>query len=150
VVKKMNIQTKFHGEQEINKEDIIQFTSGIPGFLEEKEFIVLPIEGTDLFVLQSVKTDGVAFIIADPFLLFPQYEFDLPQEVLEKLEIRSEKDVVTFAILTVREPFQDTTANLQAPLIINQTRKLGKQVILNTPTYQTKHSIMTPQEQEEK
>ncbi|CAM3555908.1 flagellar assembly protein FliW [Aeromicrobium ponti] len=146
----MNIQTKFHGEQEVNKEDIIQFASGIPGFLEEKEFIVLPIEGTDLFVLQSVKTADVAFIITDPFLLFPQYEFELPQEVLEKLEIQSEKDVVTFAILTVREPFQNTTANLQAPVIINQTRKLGKQVILNNPAYQTKHSIMTPQEQGEK
>lgn len=146
----MNIQTKFHGKQEVNKEDIIQFESGIPGFLEEKEFIVLPIEGTDLFVLQSVKTTDVAFIITDPFLIFPQYEFELPQEVLEKLEIQSEKDVATFAILTVREPFQKTTANLQAPLIINQTKKLGKQVILNNPAYQTKHRIMTPQEQEEK
>ncbi|WP_394141217.1 flagellar assembly protein FliW [Cytobacillus oceanisediminis] len=146
----MNIQTKFHGEQEVNKEGIIQFVRGIPGFLEEKEFIVLPIEGTDLFVLQSVKTADVAFIITDPFLIFPQYEFELPQEVLGKLEIQSEKDVVTFTILTVREPFQETTANLQAPLILNQRKKLGKQVILNNPAYQTKHSIMTPQEQGEK
>ncbi|WHY33790.1 flagellar assembly protein FliW [Cytobacillus firmus] len=146
----MKIQTKFHGEQEINKDDIIQFPSGIPGFLEEKEFYILPFEGTDLFVLQSVKTTEVAFIVTDPFVLFPQYEFDLPEEALEKLEIQSNKDVATFAILTVREPFQETTANLQAPLVINQTKKLGKQIILNQTTYQTKHKIMTPQEQGER
>jgi flagellar assembly factor FliW len=122
----------------------------VPGFLEEKEFYILSLEGTDLYVLQSVKKTEVAFIITDPFVLFPQYEFDLPEEVLEKLEIESEKDVATFTILTVREPFQETTANLQAPLIINQTKKLGKQVILNNPTYQTKHKILTPQEQGEK
>ncbi|MBN8201548.1 flagellar assembly protein FliW [Bacillus sp. NTK034] len=146
----MNIQTKFHGEQEINKEDIIKFPSGIPGFLEEKEFYILPLEGTDLFVLQSVKTPEVAFIVTDPFFLFPQYEFDLPDEAIEKLEIQSDKDVATFAILTVREPFEETTANLQAPLVINQTKKLGKQVILNQAPYQTKHKIMTPQEQGER
>jgi flagellar assembly factor FliW len=81
-------------------------------------------------------------------VLFPKYEFDLPE--VEKLEIESEKDVATFTILTVREPFQETTANLQAPLIINQTKKLGRQVILNNPTYQTNHKILTPQEQGEK
>ncbi|PWW29452.1 flagellar assembly factor FliW [Cytobacillus oceanisediminis] len=146
----MNIQTKFHGEQEVNREDIIQFHSGIPGFLEEKEFFILPLEGTDLYVLQSVKKTAVAFIITDPFVLFPQYEFDLPEEVLEKLEIESEKDVATFTILTVRKPFQEITANLQAPLIINQAKKLGKQVILNNTAYQTKHKILTPPEQGEK
>ncbi|MBU8771531.1 flagellar assembly protein FliW [Cytobacillus oceanisediminis] len=146
----MNIQTKFHGEQEINKEDVINFPSGIPGFLDEKEFYILPLEGTDLFVLQSVKTTEVAFIVTDPFALFPQYEFDLPKEALEKLEIQSDKDVATFAILTVRDPFEETTVNLQAPLVINQTKKIGKQIILNQTPYQTKHKIVTPQEQGER
>lgn len=146
----MNIQTKFHGVQEINKDDIIYFPSGIPGFLDEKEFYILPLEGTELFVLQSILTTDMAFIITDPFVLFPQYEFDLPEEALGKLEIQSDKDVATFAILTVREPFQDTTANLQAPLVINQTKKLGKQVILRQTPYQIRHKIMTPQEQGER
>ncbi|MGA5690514.1 flagellar assembly protein FliW [Cytobacillus pseudoceanisediminis] len=146
----MNIQTKFHGEQEINKDDIIYFPYGIPGFLDEKEFYILPLEGTDLFVLQAVKTTEVAFIVTDPFALFPQYEFDLPEEALEKLEIQSDKDVATFAILTVKDSFDETTANLQAPLVINQTKKIGKQIILNQTPYKTKHKIMTPQEQGER
>ncbi|URT70524.1 flagellar assembly protein FliW [Cytobacillus firmus] len=146
----MNIQTKFHGEQEINKDDIIYFPSGIPGFLDEKEFYILPLEGTELFVMQSVKTIEVVFIVTDPFVLFPQYEFDLPEEALEKLEIQSDKDVATFTILTVKDPFEETTANLQAPLVINQTKKIGKQIILNQTPYQTKHKIMTPQEQGER
>lgn len=146
----MNIQTKFHGGQEINKDDIIQFPYGIPGFLEERVFFILPLEGTELFVLQSVKTTEVAFIVTDPFVLFPQYEFDLPEEALEKLEFQSDKDVATFAILTVRDPFEETTVNLQAPLVINQTKKIGKQIILNQTPYKTKHKIMTPQEQGER
>lgn len=101
-------------------------------------------------MLQSVKTPEVAFIVTDPFALFPQYEFDLPKEAIEKLGIQSAKDVATFAILTVREPFQETTANLQAPIVINQTKKLGKQVIFNQTPYNTKHKIMAPPEQGER
>jgi flagellar assembly factor FliW len=142
----MNIQTKFHGKQEINTDEIIKFSSGIPGFLDEKEFIILPIEGTDLYVLQSVRSQQVAFIVTDPFLVFPQYEFDLPQEAIEALEIQSEKEVATFVILTVKEPFQETTANLQAPVIINQNKKLGKQHILTNTSYQTRHKIVTQEQ----
>jgi flagellar assembly factor FliW len=142
----MNIQTKFHGEQEINTDEIIKFSSGIPGFLEEKEFTILPIEGTDLYVLQSVRSQQVAFIITDPFLIFPQYEFDLRQETIEALGIQSEKEVATFVILTVKEPFQETTANLQAPVIINQNKKLGKQLILTNTSYQTRHKIVSQEQ----
>lgn len=142
----MNIQTKFHGEQQIEKDEIIKFQTGIPGFLEEKEFVILPIEGSDLYVLQSVQSQHVAFIITNPFLIFPQYEFDLSQEAIEALGIQSKKEVATFVILTVKEPFQETTANLQAPVIINQNKKLGKQLILTNSSYQTRHNIV-PQEQ---
>jgi flagellar assembly factor FliW len=146
----MNIQTKFHGQITIKEVDIIAFPSGIPGFLEEKEFLILPLEGTELYVLQSTNTKEVAFILADPFTLLPQYEFDLPEEVLEKLDIKSDKDIAAFTILTVREPFEETTANLQAPVIINQTKKAGKQVILTNTSYLTKHKIIAPQKQGEK
>ncbi|AIE61354.1 flagellar assembly protein FliW [Bacillus methanolicus] len=140
----MKIQTKFHGEQEIVKEEIIKFDHGIPGFLDEKEFYIFPLEDTPFLILQSINTKEVAFIIADPFSLFPDYEFDLSEDVIEALKIEAEKDVAVFVILTVREPFNQTTANLQAPVIINQNKKLGKQHILNDSNYSIRHFIIKP------
>ncbi|MDT0162154.1 flagellar assembly protein FliW [Bacillus sp. AG4(2022)] len=139
----MKLLTKFHGELEINEEKVIHFNAGIPGFVEEKEFCILPIEQTPLFVLQSVKSSETAFILTDPFSFFTDYEFNLPEEVTEALSISSDKDVAVFAILTVQEPFEKTTANLQAPVIINQIEKQGKQVILNGTSYTTKHLLIT-------
>jgi flagellar assembly factor FliW len=138
----MNLQTKFHGEVELNEEQIIYFNTGIPGFVDEKEFCILPIEETPLFVLQSVKSDQTAFILTDPFNFFANYEFDLPEEVTEALSISTDKDVAVFVILTVQEPFEKTTVNLQAPVIINQKEKQGKQVILNQTSYTTKHLLI--------
>jgi flagellar assembly factor FliW len=140
----MKIQTKFHGEQEIVNEEIIKFDNGIPGFLDEKEFYIFPLDDTPFLILQSIHTKEVAFIITDPFSLFPDYEFDLSEDVIEALKIEAEKDVAVFVILTVRDPFNQTTANLQAPVIVNQNKKLGKQHILNNSIYTTKHLIFQP------
>ncbi|MDX5476625.1 MAG: flagellar assembly protein FliW, partial [Bacillaceae bacterium] len=42
---------------------------------------------------------------------------------------------------TVHEQFQETTANLQGPVVINVNKKLGKQVILTGTSYETKHKL---------
>lgn len=142
----MVIQTKFHGEQEIISEQILRFPSGIPGFLEEKEFVLFPIEDTPLLTLQSIHTKEIAFIMTEPFSFFPQYEFELPQDIIENLNIKSKKDISIFVFLTIKEPFNQTTANLQAPIVINHSNLLGKQLILNIKDYHTKHLIINPLE----
>ncbi|WP_419882282.1 flagellar assembly protein FliW [Peribacillus sp. B-H-3] len=142
----MNITTKFHGEQEIKKDDILTFETGIPGFLEEKKFCILPLEDSPFYVLQSTKSKNTAFIMADPFTFFKEYEFDLADEVMENLEIQSNEHVAVFVILTIREPFNETTANLQAPIIINTKGLLGKQYIINRGAYTTRHKIISSSE----
>lgn len=145
----MNILTKFHGQQEIAAEEIIHFEHGIPGFPNEKEFCIIPLADTPFLVMQSMKTTNVAFIIMDPFQTFPDYEFDLSDEVLEGLNIQQANDIATFVILTIQEPFEKTTANLQAPIILNQKNKKAKQYILNRSPYTTKHLIIQPPVQTE-
>ena len=140
----MKISTKFHGDIEINEKEIFTFESGIPGFLDEKQFTLLALEETPFFVLQSIATKEVAFVIANPFDFFQTYEFKLSDELLHDLHIQSEQDVMVFVILTVRDPFEDTTANLQAPVIMNVRNKLGKQYITNKDTYKTRHLLIQP------
>jgi flagellar assembly factor FliW len=136
------IQTKYHGEIEINKEEILLFEKGIPGFLEDKEFIILPLSDDGVFsVMQSVVTPYVAFVVANPFQFFQGYDFQVEDSVVEELGLESEKEVVVFSILTVTDPFEKTTANLQAPIVINSSNQKAKQVILNNENYKTKHPI---------
>jgi flagellar assembly factor FliW len=138
----MLIKTKYHGEIEIKKEDILTFEKGIPGFLEEKEFIVLPLsEDQSISIMQSVSTEYLTFVIVNPFNYFQDYDFKLEDPVVEEIELKSEKEVQVYSILTVEDPFEKTTANLQAPIIINTTNQKAKQVILNNGNYKTKHSI---------
>lgn len=142
----MKLETKFIGEIEIKEEQIIHFPKGIPAFEDETKFVIVPFdEETPFFIMQSINTVEVSFFIVDPFTFFNDYKVKLPDATIEQLEIESEQDVATFVILTIQDPFSKTTANLQAPVIINTKKRLGRQVVLPDSGYQTKHYIM-PQE----
>ncbi|MBS2771206.1 MULTISPECIES: flagellar assembly protein FliW [Anoxybacillaceae] len=137
----MKIETKYHGEYELQQQQIIHFAQGIPGFSEEKRFVLLPLEDTPFVILQSVATPALGFAMIDPFLYFPDYDFELDDASIEQLELSSAKEVAVYVILTVADPFDQTTANLQAPIVLNQQKRLGKQVILTNTPYQTKHRL---------
>ena len=136
----MKINTMYHGEVEI--EEVLNFEKGIPGFVDEKQFALLPLSDDEtFFVLQSVATPGLAFILSSPFQFFRTYDFQLDEPAVEELGLEKEKDVAVYSILTVQDPFEKTTANLQAPIIINLKNRKAKQVILHEEQYQTKHPI---------
>ncbi|MHA7138074.1 flagellar assembly protein FliW [Rossellomorea arthrocnemi] len=138
----MKINTKYHGEIGVESEDILTFDHGIPGFMEEKQFILLSLPKNEWFhILQSVTTPQLGFVVTDPFVFFKDYDFELDQASVELLEHPAEKEVQVLSILTVRETLHESTANLQAPIIINLANRKGKQVILTNTDYQTKHLI---------
>ncbi|MCF6410150.1 flagellar assembly protein FliW [Pseudalkalibacillus salsuginis] len=141
----MKINTKYFGEVEIEEKDIVAFDQGIPGFIDEKQFVILPFgdEDTALSILQAVKNSNLAFVITNPFLFFKDYEFNLPDNVTEQLEIKEEKEVAVFVILTVQDPFEKTTANLKAPIVLNIKNSSGKQIVLNDDQYQTRHTLFS-------
>ncbi|OCA89023.1 flagellar assembly protein FliW [Pseudobacillus wudalianchiensis] len=139
----MNIETKYHGQIEIKEEDIWNFHHGIPGFADEKQFTLLAFPDNEaFFVLQSVNTRELGFISANPFAFFPDYDIQLDEATVEMLELQKPEDAAVYVILTIREPFNETTANLQAPVVINTSNQKAKQAILNDSRYHTRHLIM--------
>ena len=112
----MKIKTKYHGEMTVEKEQIIQFANGLPGFLEEKQFIILPLTDDQMYlILQSIQTPEIAFVITNPFYFYKDYEFKLEDGVVEQLEIKEPGDVQVFNILTIHDP---TAARTTSPITL--------------------------------
>ncbi|MFL1994946.1 flagellar assembly protein FliW [Lysinibacillus irui] len=127
----MKIATKFLGEIEIVEKDILTFEHGLLGLEEHKKFILLPIsEEHPLVLLQSVEQAEIGFVVAYPFAFKKDYTFELSEEDLEQLQIENEEDILTYAVVTIKETLQESTINLLAPLVINIDKKYGKQIVL--------------------
>ncbi|HLS09729.1 flagellar assembly protein FliW [Lentibacillus sp.] len=138
----MQIQTKYFGEMEIADTSVIHFPSGLPGFVDEKEFALLNLSETSVYqILQSTQTANVAFVVVNPYFFYQDYVIDLDDNLVSSLELKNDKDVVVLSILTVKDPFDTSTLNLKAPLIINVQNNRGKQYILNTDAYPSKAAI---------
>jgi flagellar assembly factor FliW len=146
----MIIHSQTLGNIDIDPARIIQFPEGIPAFEEEKEFILIPLEEGPFCYLQSVNNSRLCLLMADPFVFFPGYQIDLPDEEIDKIEAQDhEKNLAVYAIISVPEDFRQSTANLMAPVIINMNRQKGLQFISSQPDYKTKH-LLFPADQKVK
>lgn len=127
----MLIDTKFLGEVEIKETEILTFEQGIPGFPENKKFVLLALDSDlPLALLQSTDQKEIGFVIAYPFAFKADYSFTLNEEDKEHLQAENVEDVLVYVIVTLKETFEESTLNLLAPVVINNRTKLGKQIVL--------------------
>ncbi|WP_107947420.1 flagellar assembly protein FliW [Lysinibacillus parviboronicapiens] len=141
----MKIATKFLGEVEITEQDILTFEHGLLGLEDEKKFVLLPIDANlPLALLQSIEHVEIGFVVAYPFAFKKDYSFDISEEDREQLQIGREEDVLTYAIVTMKESFQDSTLNLLAPIILNVHNSCGKQIVLqDNKSYPLRFPMLT-------
>lgn len=128
---------------EVDEQQLIHFATGIPGFINEKRFMLMNLADNPTFsILQSVDTKDVAFVVTSPHNIYPDYMLKLDETILANLQIESESDVLLFSIVTLKNPFQKSTLNLKAPLVINSRNKRGKQYIVAVDDYSTTAPIV--------
>ena len=139
----MKINSTLLGEIEFDENYIINFPQGIPGFEDEKEYILLPMDEKGLyFYFQSVRNADLCLLICEPFTFFPEYEVDIDDEYLSNIGIKEEgQEMSIYLVLTVPKDYKQTTANLVAPLVINPKNRQGIQYITTKNTYTTRHHI---------
>ena len=139
----MVLVSKIHGEIEYEHKDIIMFEKGILGLEDLKKFLLVKLEEYEPFyLLQSIEDEDIGFILACPFDFYNEYEFDLKEDLIERLDIKNQEDVTIFTTVTLNSNVSKITTNLKAPIIINIYNKLGEQIILDKEKYQIKHPLM--------
>lgn len=144
----MKIETRDLGVVEIKKEDIITFSQGIPGFINQKEFVILKLDkDSPFFILQSVSEPELAFITLNPWNIIKDYEFEIKEGTEKQLKIESQEEILALVIGTIREKLENMTVNLAAPLIINIKARLGKQVILENSKYPVRFKVFRQDKQ---
>lgn len=127
------------------EEHVIRFERGLPGFPEEREFILLEEESTPFLTLQSLPHPEIRFLLISPFLIYKDYEVNLSDEVTSRLAIEKPEEAVILSIITLKESIKESTLNLIAPVIINSLTRRGEQVILEGRSYHTRHPLFPSQ-----
>lgn len=120
------------------------FEDGIPGFSHLQFFQLMQEEESPFFLIQSTEEKDIGFWVVNPFSFFPEYQFTLPDVSKEALRLSEESPVAVFSIVTIRGNNQ-ATVNLKAPIVINLTNRMGKQIILPEDTYPIRQPLFAQQ-----
>ena len=137
------IHTVRFGDFEVEEKSIVHFAQGIPAFEDEHEFVLIPYDAESPYLfLQSCQTPDLVFLMTSPYLFFTDYEFEIDDATEKKLGLEKPEDVAVYVLLTIPGgSIKDMTANLMAPVIINQNTLDAAQLVLEKSPYQTKHRL---------
>lgn len=128
------------------EQKVFTFAAGLPGLPPEltRFALVALAEDSPFFFLQSLQDDGIGFILANPFALFPGYEFDLPNEETTALGKDAPEQLAVFCIVNASRGLKNATANLLAPVVMNIATGAARQVTLSDKRYSLRHPLPQP------
>lgn len=137
------VQSKFFGEIVVEDDKVITLVESIIGFEKLKKFVLIPHNKDNMFKwFQSLEDPEVCFLVVEPVSFMFNYSLEIPDELAERLEIKSPEDVVIYSIVVIPEDPAKISANLCGPIVINALNRLGAQVISNNPEHKVKHYII--------
>lgn len=138
----MELFTKAKGKIEITDDQLITIPEGLFGFEQYTKYALIDSDYDPFLWLQSCEDPNLAFLIVDPFLICSEYETDIDDESLKKIDITKPEDIIIMTIVTVPHDGSAITANFQGPLVINKINHKCMQAILNDGKWSTKVNII--------
>lgn len=128
----VRIQSAQYGELEFQQEQIYTLPKGLVGMEKNKQFGLLSITDSPLYILHALDQE-VSFVIVPAAQVVKDYEFDITPEAIELLEAKSTEDIHVFLIVNFAN--QELYVNLKAPLLLSPKVRLGLQYVIHDQNF---------------
>ncbi|MEC4685241.1 MAG: flagellar assembly protein FliW [Nitrospirota bacterium] len=127
----ISFSTTRFGSIEVPEEQVIHFPDGLFGFPGLKRYILMDHKETEVKWLQAIDDPDVAFIVINPFLINPSYQFEVPDAAKKLIGLEDVDDLAILVIVRVEN--NNVMANFQGPLILNSATRRGFQLVVESP-----------------
>lgn len=138
----MTLSTRF-GMVEYNEEDILTFPQGLMGLPAMKRFLILEHKpGSPFRWLQSLDEPSMSLLVCDPWAYVADYSPQLRETDETDLAMTDSEARMILATASIPpgKP-EGMTLNLLGPLVINLSKRIGKQIALDGGTYTIRHRV---------
>jgi len=133
------IQSAVYGEIQVSQNQIYELTKGIIGLPGISNYVLLPFEGSEFFILHAM-TDEISFFLVPAMKVEKTMSFQIDEETISILGAEKEDDIVPFLIINLidNQPF----VNMKAPLLIVPSTQKGCQYIINDTSYSVREPLI--------
>jgi flagellar assembly factor FliW len=109
----------------------LTMAGGLAGFPDAERYALVEVpEASPLFLLRSLDVPGLEFVVVPPAVFFPDYAPEIDDASAARLGLIDAEDALLLVVLTVGASAADATANLLAPVVINQRTRAAGQILL--------------------
>jgi flagellar assembly factor FliW len=111
----------------------ITFPAGLPGFPHSHVFSLATWGGEDTpFSLMTSSDDpDVGFVVVEPWVFYPDYEFELDKSTSERLSLSDPGDSIVLCVVTLGDRPEEATVNLLGPIVVNRYTHEACQAVLD-------------------
>jgi flagellar assembly factor FliW len=136
------VESRRFGRLEMRPETVITCSSGLLGFEEFREYVLVQPDGLEpLSFLVACRNTDVAFPVVAAALCQPGYAPVIPAHALETVGAASDQEIEILAICTMAPDTGTLHANLRGPVVLNPTRRLACQVVLDDGAFSLRHLV---------
>lgn len=131
------------GDQEVERDKLISFPDGIPGFESYKAYALFDDPDSEPFQwLLSIDNPRLGFVVVNPLFIWADYDPKISRDDLRTLEVEKPEEILLFCIVTLADDPSQVTVNLSGPLVVNSVKRKARQLALLDDRYVTKHKIL--------
>lgn len=148
----MRVETSFPGGPgviDVGEDQVYAMEPALGGFEELRRYVRIPDGDSPLEWLQSLDDSSVVFAMMEPFLVRPDYAFELSDDDAAALGMESSEDAMVRCLVTLREAPEEITVNLLAPIVLSRRTHVGRQIILQDPGMPLRQPLFAPVEQQQ-
>ena len=121
---------------------VIHLDEGLIGFADHKNFVFLENPAIEPFrLMESVVAPEVGFVVVDPAVLVHDYLELIPAREWDTVALTNPSKRLVFVTVSIAAAPQATTANLQAPILVNSETMAARQVILTRAGLLSRHPV---------
>lgn len=122
-------------------DQVIEFVEGLLGFPELRRYVLIDHRKGVFMWLQSLEDPSIAFLVVDPWVFFPHYSPEVPDEDVEALGLEEPYNFSLFCLVTVPADPRKMTVNLKGPVVVNLNNRRAKQVVVSNPEYPIRQPV---------
>src|SRR5215204_6110719 len=124
----MKISTTRFGSVTIEDADVITFVDGLIGMEDCRRWVLLAdAQNSALGWLQSLDRAEVALGVVSPRRFVPEYQIRVARREIQPLGLEDPNQAQVLVI--VSKTAGSLSLNLKAPLVVNETERLGRQIV---------------------
>jgi flagellar assembly factor FliW len=122
---------------------VIEFVAPMPGFPTDVRFMLVRVDESGLlYALTSVDSPGLRFLVAPPAPFFPEYAPEVDDETIAALGTLDAANLLVLLVVTTAESAGEATANLMAPIVLDQESRRAVQLVLSGSGHPVRAPLM--------